>query len=220
MCSTICLIVTESSEIFNLLLHVFYDLDPTNQTASLKQVSLLLVALPKYGLSLEIAAAADTHLYNVIMGLASKSSIDTFALVCHHNLERLATDISQLLISIPIHDLNDQQCTLMGPVYLRRLVFLQVGRTERLKEILNVPPTKHEPTIHCDAINQKRNLEAVWEDIVKDLVWEVKAHTSASFLYTKITPAVDNVTCADCKTAIRERIRQIIVDWSLVKSTI
>jgi hypothetical protein len=203
-----------------LLFCIFYDLDPSDHNPSLEQVSSALVALPKYGLSLEIATATGTHVYNLIMGLASKSSIDTFALVCHHNLERLATDISQLLISIPIHDLNDQQCTMMGPVYLRRLVFLQVGRTERLKEILNVPPTKHEPTMSCDAVNQRRNLEAVWDDAVRELVWEVKAHTSVSLLHTAITPAVDRVTCADCKTAIRERIKQIIVDWTLVKSTI
>jgi hypothetical protein len=180
----------------------------------------MLEALPKYGLTLAVAVTSDAPISKVIMELAFSAPLDTFALVCHHNLEELAVEISRLLLSVPLHNLTDEHCIMMGPVYLRRLMFMHIGRTERLKSLLQPLPARHPPTIYCDEANQRQKLEDVWIKVSRSLAWDACADTSVSLLYTELTLYVERLTCTDCKVSMKERIRQVIVDWTSIKQTI
>jgi hypothetical protein len=108
----------------------------------------------------------------------------------------------------------------MGPIYLRRLLFLHAGRTERLKTLLHTYPIKHTPTSACDAVDQRKNLETLWRDAVRSLAWEANANPSLSILHTELSSIVDKLPCLDCQIAAKERIRQILVEWTQVKQTI
>jgi hypothetical protein len=212
--------VNESSEVFNLILHVFYDFDPVNYKPTLDQIACMLSSLPIYGLAPSTVIIPGKPMYNHILSMALHAPLDTYALVCQHRLEVLAIEISHHLISVPLHSLTDEQCLSMGPIYLRRLVFLHLGRTERLKQLLKDPPVSHAPTQHCDAIDQKRKLHAAWKEAAGQLCFEASANTPVSLLHASLTSVIDRLSCEECKTATRERIRKLIVDWTLVKTTI
>lgn len=212
--------VEEHSSVMNLILHAFYDYDPTNYRPTLDQLANMLIGLNTYGLPVTGPVAPGKPLYNLLLSTALSFPLDTFALVCQHHLESLAVEISHHLISIPLHNLSDEQCLSMGPVYLRRLVFLHLGRTERLKKLLKGPPEGHPPTKQCDTFNQKRELKDAWEDAAGTLAWEANANTPVSLLHSTFLSIADRLTCSDCRTSAKERIRKLIVDWTNVKTTI
>jgi hypothetical protein len=204
----------------NLILHAFYDYDPTNYRPTLDQLANMLTGLNTYGLPVTEPVAPGKPLYNLLLSTALSHPLDTYALVCQHHLESLAVEISHHLISIPLHNLSDEQCLSMGPVYLRRLVFLHLGRTERLKKLLKDLPDGHPPTRQCDAVDQKRDLKGAWEAAAATLAWEANANTPVSLIQSTFLPVADRLTCSECRTSAKERIRKLIVDWTTVKSTI
>jgi len=212
--------VSESSEIFNLVLHAFYDFDASNYKPTLDHIAGMLTALPRYGLPAATAVQHGRPTYNLILGTALSAPLDTYALVAQHRLEKLAVEVSHHLLSTPLHCLTDEHCLSMGPVYLRRLMFLHLGRTERLKKLLRDLPSGHRPTLQCDAIDQKRKLEAAWQEAVGQLCWDINASTPVSLFHTVLSPIVDKLSCEECKTSAKEKIRKLIVDWTMVKTTI
>ena len=159
-------------------------------------------------------------MYNLVLSTALTSPLDIYALVAQYRLEQLAVEVSHHLLSVPLHNLTDEHCLSMGPIYLRRLVFLHLGRTERLKRLLRDPPSGHRPTVQCDLVDQKRKLEAVWLQAAAELCWEANASTPVSLFHAVLSPIVDKLTCEECKTSTREKIRKLIVDWTMVKTTI
>jgi hypothetical protein len=213
-------IVSEHSEVMNLVLLAFYDMDPAGCDPSLDQIGRVLVALPKYGLPLDVSVTSNSTLYNLMVGLAQSAPLDTFALVCHHNLEELAVGISLLLLSLPLDCVTEEQSVTMGPSYFRRLVSLHVGRRERLKALLQPTPSQHPPTTHCNNEDQQKNMETIWRDTAADLLWNNGANTPASLLDSELNPVVDKLACDDCKAMTKERIQQVVDEWSSVKRTI
>ena len=212
--------VPETSDLINLLLHAFYDYDPTNYIPTLAQISSMLSAFPKYGLELNGLFTRGTPFFNLTLNLALSSPLETFAVVCQHDLDVLAIEVSHHLISIPLHHLSDDLCTRMGPIYLRRLVFLHLGRTERLKTLLRYPALGHEPSQLCDKIDQKRHLEQLWTEAATSLIWDLHASTPVSLFHAVLSPLIEQMTCTECTTSLKEAIRKLIVDWTMVKTTI
>ena len=202
-----------------MVLYAFYELDPAHYRPTLDHVAAMLDALPKYGLPLESSLSKGKPFYNLICGLAFASPLEAYALAAKHDLEQLAVDISHHLHSTPLYDLTDELCLSMGPIYLRRLIFLHLGRIERLKKLLQEPPG-HEPTMQCDAVDQKHKLVALWREKASTLCWDVSPSTPVSLLQATLSPIVEKLGCNECKVSTRERIRQIIVEWTMVKSTI
>jgi hypothetical protein len=139
--------------------------------------------MPKYGLLVHDAIAKGKPLASVILSLARTQALDTYALVAHHNLEDLAIETSHYLISVPLHNLTDAQCNKMGPIYLRRLMFLQLGRMERLKTLLKELPSTHPPTATCDELDQKRLLFLYWHMAASEICWEISADLSGACAY-------------------------------------
>lgn len=211
--------VPESSEVFNLVLHAFYDLDPAHYKPSLNHLASMLTALSQYGLSLDIPLTPGKPIYNLLSTLAYTSPLEVYTLAAEYGLEQLAVETSRHLHTIRLDTLTDEHCRKMGPIYLRRLFFLHLGRTERLKKLLSEPPG-HEPTLQCDAQDQEQRFHAVWKEGVALLCWDVNASTPTAFLRAALSPIVDRVACEECKIATKEKIRQLVIDWSLVKSTI
>ncbi|KIM25903.1 hypothetical protein M408DRAFT_314531 [Serendipita vermifera MAFF 305830] len=214
------LVVSEASEVFNLVLHAFYDFDPTNYKPTLDQVAEMLNKLPQYGLPLSAVITHGKPMYNLILGMSLTKPLDIYALVAQHRLEPLAVEVSHHLLATPLHNLTDEHCLSMGPIYLRRLTFLHLGRTERLKKLLRDPPSGHRPTMQCDTVDQKHKLMALWKEATGELCWEASASTPVSLFHAVLSPLVDKLNCEECKTSTREKIRKLIVDWTMVKTTI
>lgn len=140
----------------------------------------MLTSLPNYGLIASEAIAPGTPFSNIILSIARNAPLDAFVLVCQHKLEPLAVDISQHLVSIPLYNLTDEHCAAMGPIYLRRLMFLHMGRTERLKVILKELPATHSPIRECDILDQKRTIHAAWNAAASEVCWDLAADTSGT----------------------------------------
>jgi len=214
-------VVEEDAAVFNLILFAFYEYDPTKYKPSLSQLAGMLTGLPKYGLPLPgTVDIPGGFIYNAILNTALASPLEAYALVCSHNLEQLAVQISHHLLSTPLHQLTDDLCIQMGPKYLRRLIFLHMGRTERLKLLVKEPPVGHEPTRDCDEIDQKRMLLANWREAASTLCWSIGPDTPISLLRDRLSNVANKLACSDCKVSAKERLRKLIVDWTLVKSTI
>jgi hypothetical protein len=64
-----------------------------------------------------------------------------YALAAQHKLEQLAIAVSPSLLSFDLATLTDDLVGRMGAVYLKRLVFLHLGRSAALKRLLS-PPLK------------------------------------------------------------------------------
>lgn len=141
----------------------------------------MLSRLPKYGLVLPGPIVPGNPIYNVILNIALISPLEVYALVCMHNLEQLAVQISHHLLSTPLHELTDELCNQMGPIYLRRLFFLHLGRSERLKLLLKEEPLGHEPTRECDFVDQKRGLLAAWHEATSKLCWDIGPNTVSRY---------------------------------------
>jgi len=210
----------EDAPVFNLILNAFYDYDPAKYKPSLCQIAQMLSSLLKYGFALPGPIVPGNPIYNVILNVALASPLDAYALVCMHNLEQLAVQISHHLLSTPLHGLTDELCNQMGPIYLRRLLFLHLGRSERLKLLLKEEPLSHEPTRDCDLIDQKRGLLVAWREATSKLVWDVGPDTPVSLLQARLSNITDKITCSHCILLAKERLRKLIVDWTMVKSTI
>jgi hypothetical protein len=137
----------------------------------------MLSRLPKYGVRLPGPIVPGNPIYNAILNIALVSPLDGYALACMHNLEQLAVQISHHLLSTPLHELTDELCRQMGPTYLRRLFFLHLGRSERLKLLLKEEPLGHEPTRECDLVDQKRGLLFAWDEATSKLCWDIGPNT-------------------------------------------
>lgn len=148
---------------------------------SLEQIGALFGALVKYGFSPREVIRRGHCIYDIIHSVAINNPLDSFALVCKYGLETLAVEISRYLVAIPLYNLSDQNCLDMGPLYLRRLCFLQIGRTERLKALLRDVPVGHAPTRMCDAIDQRRNLQAAWKQATSEIVQDMAPDTAGPF---------------------------------------
>ena len=185
--------------------------------------------------------------------------MDEDALAAAHDLYELAVPVSSHLLSFALHSLTDELALRIGPVYMKRLFFLHLGRLDALKRLLLPPPHPHPPTAGCDFAEQKR-LTRAWALASAYLAWDARPGTrrglssrgepladdrsflprvrmtlrcahqpccfAASFLLTDLStsamesalcPLADHLSCDVCKKSLTDRVRQLIVQWSVVK---
>ena len=104
----------------------------------------------------------------------------------------------------------------IGPIYLKKLFFLHLGRTDALKRLLLPPPHPHAPTPTCDFMEQKK-LTRAWALASAYLTWDARPDMSASTMEAALHPLADHLQCDLCKQSLRDRIRDLVVQWSVVK---
>ncbi|KAF8867520.1 hypothetical protein CPB85DRAFT_1371070 [Mucidula mucida] len=90
-------------------------------------------------------------------------------LAAHHGLEDLDVLASAHLLSFRLDRLTDEMAERMGPRYLKRLVFMHLGRMIKLKEILDVPPPAHGGGGGC-TVDPRR----AWALAAASLVYDAK----------------------------------------------
>ncbi|KAG8820069.1 hypothetical protein FRC19_009176 [Serendipita sp. 401] len=207
-------LVSEPSQVFNLLLDVLLDQDPVRYQPAPPIISDLLACLTKYGISLDGRFSQQKPFYNFVLSSAISFPLDTFALVCKYDLEELAIESSRYVLPTPLDQLTDEHCVTMGPLYLRRLILLYQNHNEGLKGLLKAPPNGHEPNGFCDTDSQKNNLEKLWKDAVSELWWEGSGGIPVSVLQSKLDPLTDQLQCEECRHQMRQRIQRLLVEWT------
>lgn len=188
----------ETSEVLNLVLHAFYSLDPSKFRPTVALVAAALRSLQNYGVSLDSLLTPSHPMSITIVHLGIWSPLETFAMVAAFKLEHLAIEVSKKLVSVPLHNLTDDLAEKMGPSYLRRLVFLHLGRIDRLKQLLIQPPSFHPVTKDCYESDQKR-LQIQWKALAVALGWEAQADLSPQRIHSTFSTLLLKTSCNQCQ---------------------
>jgi hypothetical protein len=167
------ILVPEPSPVLNLVLHCVYDLPCTRFSTSVEDVSACVTSIVNYGLPLSVYAAPNGPLYNLVLSRAPTAGIQMYALAAQHKLEQIAVAVSSFLLPFDLATLTDDLTKRMGPVYLKRLVFLHLGRSAALKRLLSPPLSYHPPDDTCGAEEHDALMNA-WSLAVASLVWDAR----------------------------------------------
>ncbi|OJT09044.1 hypothetical protein TRAPUB_69 [Trametes pubescens] len=169
----------EAATVLNIVLHAVYELSCAHYHPGIDTLIVAVDAMPTYGLRPSVHIAPSTPLYSLILSQAPVQPINAYALAAAHDLYDLAVPVSSHLLSFVLHTLTDEAATRIGPVYLKRLFFLHLGRLEALKRLLLPPPHPHSPTADCDFTEQKK-LTRAWALASAYLAWDARPGTRIS----------------------------------------
>ncbi|KAH9904234.1 uncharacterized protein BXZ73DRAFT_85463 [Epithele typhae] len=206
----------EPAAVLNVLLHVIYELSCAHYHPSIDTLAAAVDAMDVYGLSPKRHIAPSTPLYSFILSQAPIQPIVVYALASAHDLYELAVPVSSHLLSFALHSLTDEMAVRIGPVYMKRLFFLHLGRLDALKRLLLPPPHPHPPTSGCDFTEQKK-LTRAWALASAYLAWDARPDLSTSTMEGALCPLADHLSCEVCKQSLADRVRQLIIQWSVVK---
>ncbi|KAF7975989.1 hypothetical protein HWV62_8148 [Athelia sp. TMB] len=112
-----------------------------------------------YGLLLPALATAGTPLLALLLAHMPQHALPLYALAAHHGL-----------------NLDNAAATRIGPVYLKRLVFMHLGRAEALRRLLLPQLIPHTTTEVCGAAQQLPLVRA-WALGASAIVWDAQDGT-------------------------------------------
>ncbi|KAG8875930.1 hypothetical protein FRB97_000171 [Tulasnella sp. 331] len=213
--------VPENSGVVNIVLHLLYGLSFEPYSPQLDVLSSAFSFIAKYGFNQQELSANGSQLSSAILAFAPKYPLEVYTLAAQNHLHDLAVQSSQYTLSVSLSCLADQQAIDMGPMYMKWLFFLHLGRAEALKRILVTPFEPHSPGYGtCDEEDQKA-LARAW-GLVTAYVLSTTGMQNVSIAMLKSTygPLVSSVRCARCKDLLQDQIRRVVQNWSMVKCTI
>ncbi|KAI0921682.1 hypothetical protein AcV5_000794 [Taiwanofungus camphoratus] len=211
--------LSETATVLNVMLHTIYNMSCSHYSPSVDTLVATLDTLAKYGVPAQRHVTPGSPLYALILAQAPVAPIELYALAAAYDLYELAVPISSHLLSFSLPSLSDELAARMGPLYLKRLFFLHLGRIDALKRLLLPPPHPHAPTPTCDFTEQKK-LTRAWALASAYLAWDARPDLSTSAMESALCPLGGHLSCEVCQTSLSERIKQLIVQWSVVKRTI
>ncbi|KAI5118984.1 hypothetical protein M0805_001123 [Coniferiporia weirii] len=206
----------ETSLVINILLHTIYSMSCSHYSPSLADLSAAIAALKVYGLPLQTSLAPGSPLATTLLSYAPTHPLEVYVIASSYGLNDIAVSTSPHLLSYPLPTITDEMAIKMGAVYLKKLFFLHLGRTEALKRLILAPPHPHAPTSSCDFVEQKK-LTRAWALASAYLTWDARPDMSASTIESALCPLTDHLSCELCKTVLKDRIRDVVVQWSVVK---
>ncbi|KAF8826682.1 hypothetical protein HHX47_DHR5000127 [Lentinula edodes] len=224
--------VPELSPVLNIILHIIYNISCSHYSPSFGTLSDAVHRLPSYGIDPKSCITPSTPIHALLLSHAPLCPLDVYTLAAKYDLYDLAVPTSSHLLSFQLSTLTDDTAEAIGPKYLRRMFFLHIGRSDALKrvrskkiqylsqltsgQILLQPPHPHAPTPWCDFADQK-NLTRAWALASAYLAWDARPDVSTGFLEAALTPLVEHLSCDLCKQGLKDRIKNLIVQWSVVK---
>ncbi|SJL01904.1 uncharacterized protein ARMOST_05228 [Armillaria ostoyae] len=209
----------ETAPVLNVILHTAYRMSCMHYSPTFDTLVAAVHQFPDYGIDVISHISPTTPLYSHLLSHAPLFPIDVYALAACHNLYDLAVSTSSHLLSYHLPGLTDDLVDRIGPRYLKRLFFLHMGRADALKRILLPPPHPHPPTPWCDFEEQKR-LARAWALASAYLAWEARPDLATSTLENALGPLAEHLSCSACKEALTVRVKDLVVQWSVVKRTI
>lgn len=213
------LTVPEHSTVLNVILHIIYDMSCAHYSPIFPTFVTTMNHLPTYGIPPKQVIIPSTPIYNLLLSYAPLFPLELYALAASYDLYDLAVATSSHLLSFPLATLTDEMAERIGPVYLKRLFFLHFGRSDALKRVLLPPPHPHVPTPWCD-FNEQKKLTRAWALASAYLAWDARPDLSTSAMESALRPLAEHLTCEQCQQALRDRIKNLVVQWSVVKRTI
>ncbi|EJD37881.1 hypothetical protein AURDEDRAFT_139693 [Auricularia subglabra TFB-10046 SS5] len=212
----VALAAEDDVETLDFVLRAAYGLDHSSVQSWEPLTRMVSTLRMRYGLPLpapgsQLFSALSAHVFR------PGGAQEVYAFAGGHEYEALAVAASEHLLSLSLTDLPAEWQIAVGAVYLRRLYFLHLGRTDVLMRILPVPPVLHAPEPACGTQDMQEHTLQPWARAVSDLIFEARADTPPAKLSAKLNPISYHTPCAKCAAAVRQRIETIVQEWSAVK---
>ncbi|EMD41631.1 hypothetical protein CERSUDRAFT_79264 [Gelatoporia subvermispora B] len=211
--------VPESGDVLNVVAHTVYNMSCSHYTPSIDTLIASVHALHKYGMHPKSLITPSTPLFTLILAQAPLAPIHFYALAGAYDLKDLAVPVSSHLLGYRLSSLTDELAVLMGPIYLKRLFFLHLGRMDALRRLLLSPPHPHPPSAECNFTEQKR-LTRAWALASAYLAWDARPDMSTSIMESALHSLCDCLRCTECKKSLNDRVHELVVQWSIVKRTV
>ncbi|KAJ7103804.1 hypothetical protein C8R44DRAFT_808182 [Mycena epipterygia] len=211
--------IPEPSPVLNLVLHTIYGMSCAHYSPPFETLVDAVDSMPTYGMNPRAMVLPSTPLFTLLLSYAPLFPLPLYTLAARYDLFDLAVPTSSHLLTFPLWRLTNEEVEKIGAVYLKRLFFLHFGRAEALKRILGPPPHPHPLTPTCDFQSQK-GLSRAWRLAATYLVWEVRPDMSINSLTSALRPLAEHLSCELCQNALDVRVKDLIIQWSLVKRTI
>ncbi|CAK5282089.1 unnamed protein product [Mycena citricolor] len=211
--------VPETAAVLNVILHALHGLSCAQYSPSLDVLVEAVECMLSYGMDPKSTVVPSTSLFSLLLSQAPLYPLRVFTLAAHYDIIDLAVPTSSHLLSFQLSALTDADVQRMGPVYLRRLMFMHNGRVDALRRVLVSPPYPHPPTAACDFANQK-SLNRAWALATAYLAWDIRPDVSTGAIEAALRPLAARLPCKLCRQALDERIKSVVTQWSVVKRTI
>lgn len=211
-------IITEyTSEVLNVVLHAIYKFSIQSYRPPPVALRAATNALSDLGFDLAHIFPPHSELFMLFLQAGVAEPLEMYALAAQFSLEQLAVAVSTFTLSVSPSNITDELAIQMGPIYLRRLFFLHLGRADALKRLLYPPPAPHPafPDPNCGQETQSA-VSRIWALACATVVVENNPNNLAAIF----TPLSAQLTCSQCRQTLQERVTRLINDWSSVKCTI
>lgn len=141
------------------------------------------------------------------------SAVQAFAVAASHGMEATCVQISPFTLSTSLRTVSDEDATLMGPLYLRRLMRFHMQRQSDLNSTIEAPPERHQPTSDCSEANQM-DVKQKWELVSTDVVLRPTAPAiSALELREMFGGVAKDCACEQCARNIHRRVDEVVEAW-------
>ncbi|EMD37600.1 hypothetical protein CERSUDRAFT_136275 [Gelatoporia subvermispora B] len=211
--------VPESGDVINVVAHTIYNIPCSHYTPSIDTLIASVHAMHKYGMPLKSLITPSTLLFSLILAQAPLAPIQFYALAGAYDLDDLTVTVSSHLLAYHLSSLTDELATRMGPVYLKRLFFLHLGRMEALRRLLLMPPRPHPSSAECNFADQ-RSLTRAWALASAYLAWEARPDMSTSAMESALYSMGSRLSCPECKKSLSDRVKELVIQWSIIKRTV
>ncbi|KAJ7599117.1 hypothetical protein C8J56DRAFT_1158127 [Mycena floridula] len=202
----------------NIILHLVHDM-PLSELPTFDTLSAVVQRLPFYGLAPKAYISPTKPLFEHFLSYAAIDPLEVYALAASFDVHELAVAASSYLLSLSFATVTDEMAQRIGSVYLNRLVRLHLKRLERLKCLILSPPRLHPQTDSCSFVKQ-RDVISAWTMRAAALAWEVNPGLSTTILESSFGTLTGQFSCLDCQKQIKNQVRQMIVQWTMMERTI
>ncbi|KAH6901031.1 hypothetical protein BKA70DRAFT_1436905 [Coprinopsis sp. MPI-PUGE-AT-0042] len=208
--------IPESSATLNVIAHALYDTSCARHAPALDTIEEAIDRMPSYGIIPALHVIPGKELYNLLLTHAPVSALRVYALAAKHKLHELARQASAHTLSLSMSLVTDELAQRMGSVYLKNLMLLHMARKEAFKTIILPPPEKHVPTQACP-VDDQRKLHRAWALAAAYLAWDGRIDVPSATLQKTFMSLEENLECETCKTCLRTRVKDVVVQWAAMK---
>lgn len=174
--------VDDNGDVLNMLLHIAYGASPNKFKLSFDTLADTVRRLSTYGLDPASYVAPGTVLFESLRQQAALTPLKVYCLAAAHDLLALAQAASAYLLSLPLYRVSDEEVVEMGSLYFKKLLMLHNARMDKLKELLEVPPTFHAETEECGFATQ-RILTREWTATANEILVDGHPGTLLHVIY-------------------------------------
>ncbi|CAE6536762.1 unnamed protein product [Rhizoctonia solani] len=206
-----------ASDVLNVVLHSVYKFAVGGYRPSPSTLQEATHALSFLGYNLSYIYAPHSELFMLFLQAGVAEPLEMYALAAQYALEDLAVAVSTFTLSVSPSEITDELAVQMGPIYLRRVFFLHLGRADALKRLLYPPPAPHHasPDPNCGPDTQSA-VSRIWALACATVVVDNNPNNLSSIF----TPLSAQLRCPRCRQTLQERVTTLISDWSSIKCTI